>query len=151
MFVIFCFIVLFGFFIIAKTKIGRHMYAIGGNVTAARLSGINVMGSWLFAFITTSVIASLSGLILASRLTGAEPNAGSAYELDVIAAVVVGGTSLSGGIGTIGGTLVGILLMGVVSNGMDLLGVGSYPKLIIRGLIVIFALIFDSLTKKVKV
>ncbi|MCK4797908.1 MAG: inner-membrane translocator [Spirochaetes bacterium] len=150
MFIIFCCIVLFGLFIQNQTKIGRYMYAIGGNNLAARLSGIKVIFPWTFGFITTSVIAAFSGMILAARLAGAEPNAGNAYELDVIAAVVVGGTSLAGGVGSIGGTLIGILLLAVVGNGMDLLGVGSYPKLIIRGTIVIAALIFDAVTKKVK-
>jgi D-xylose transport system permease protein len=135
-------------FILGGTRFGRRLYAIGGNEEAARLSGINIFRTKLIVYVTVSVLAALSGIVLASRLNGASPNLGNMFELDAVAAVVIGGTSLAGGSGTIGGTIIGALIIGVVNNGMSLLGVSSFYQLIIKGLIIIVAVWFDVLQKK---
>jgi inositol transport system permease protein len=128
---------------LAKTRLGRYTYAVGGNEPAARASGINVHGVKLFAYTVCGSLAGLAGVVLAARITTGQPNAGLAYELDAIAAVVIGGTSLSGGVGGVGGTLLGALLMGVINNGLDLLNVSSYYQQIVKGLIIVGAVWLD--------
>lgn len=145
---IFAVIAFCGIFALQNTRFGRRLYAIGGNEEAARLSGINVFKTKLIVYASTSVLAALSGIILASRLNGASPNLGNMFELDAIAAVVIGGTSLAGGSGTIGGTIIGALIIGVLNNGMSLLGVSTFYQLIIKGFIIILAVWFDVLQKK---
>jgi D-xylose transport system permease protein len=145
---IFAVIALCGTFALNNTRFGRRLYALGGNEDAARLSGINVFQTKLIVYTTISVLASLSGILLASRLSGASPNLGEMFELDVIAAVVIGGTSLAGGSGTIGGTVIGALIIGVLNNGMSLLGVSTFYQLIIKGFIIILAVWFDVLQKR---
>ena len=135
-------------FALGHTRFGRRLYALGGNEEAARLSGINIFQTKMIVYLTVSVLAALSGILLASRLNGASPNLGTMFELDAIAAVVIGGTSLSGGSGTIGGTIIGALIIGVLNNGMSLLGVSSFYQLIIKGLIISLAVWFDVLQKK---
>lgn len=129
--------------ILNYTRIGRYIYAVGGNENAARASGIRVSGVKLFAYIMCSGLAGLAGIILASRITTGQPNAGIAYELDAIAAVVIGGTSLLGGRGSIAGTVIGVLIIGVINNGLDLLNVTSYYQQIIKGIIIIGAVLLD--------
>ena len=145
---IFAGIALCGMFVLNNTRFGRRLYALGGNEDAARLSGINVFQTKLIVYATISVLAALSGILLASRLNGASPNLGEMFELDAIAAVVIGGTSLSGGSGTIGGTVIGALIIGVLNNGMSLLGVSTFYQLIIKGFIIILAVWFDVLQKR---
>src|SRR3984957_13574142 len=135
-------------FILGHTRFGRRLYALGGNEEAARLSGINIYQTKMIVYVTVSLLAALSGILLASRLNGASPNLGTMFELDAIAAVVIGGTSLAGGSGTIGGTIIGALIIGVLNNGMSLLGVSSFYQLIIKGLIISLAVWFDVLQKK---
>src|SRR5580692_2594536 len=135
-------------FVLGHTRFGRRLYALGGNEEAARLSGINVYQTKVIVYVTVSILAAQSGILLASRLNGASPNLGTMFELDAIAAVVIGGTSLAGGSGTIGGTIVGALIIGVLNNGMSLLGVSSFYQLIIKGLIISLAVWFDVLQKK---
>jgi len=135
-------------FVLGHTRFGRRLYALGGNEEAARLSGINVPQTKIIVYVIVSLLAALSGILLASRLNGASPNLGTMFELDAIAAVVIGGTSLAGGSGTIGGTIVGALIIGVLNNGMSLLGVSSFYQLIIKGLIISLAVWFDVLQKK---
>ena len=135
-------------FVLGHTRFGRRLYALGGNEEAARLSGINVYQTKMIVYVVVSVLSALSGILLASRLNGASPNLGTMFELDAIAAVVIGGTSLSGGSGTIGGTIIGALIIGVLNNGMSLLGVSSFYQLIIKGLIINLAVWFDVLQKK---
>ena len=135
-------------FVLGHTRFGRRLYALGGNEEAARLSGINIYQTKMIVYVTVSLLAALSGILLASRLNGASPNLGSMFELDAIAAVVIGGTSLAGGSGTIGGTIIGALIIGVLNNGMSLLGVSSFYQLIIKGLIISLAVWFDVLQKK---
>jgi D-xylose transport system permease protein len=135
-------------FILGHTRLGRRLYAMGGNEEAARLSGINIFQTKMMVYVTASTLAALSGILLASRLNGASPNLGTMFELDAIAAVVIGGTSLAGGSGTIGGTIIGALIIGVLNNGMSLLGIATFYQLIIKGFIIILAVWFDVLQKK---
>jgi inositol transport system permease protein len=129
--------------VLTFTRIGRHIYAVGGNEQAARAAGIHVGRVKMFAYTVCGALTGLAGVVLASRITTGQPNAGVAYELDAIAAVVIGGTSLSGGIGTIGGTILGALLMGVIGNGLDLLNVSAYYQQIVKGLIIVGAVWLD--------
>ena len=124
-------------------RLGRYIYAVGGNENAARAAGINVNSVKLFAYTFCGAMAGLAGVILAARITTGQPNAGLAYELDAIAAAVIGGTSLSGGVGGVGGTLLGALLMGVINNGLDLLNVSSYYQQIVKGAIIVGAVWLD--------
>lgn len=145
---IFVVIAALAIFVLGHTRFGRRLYALGGNEEAARLSGIDVYGTKIIVYLTVSVLSALSGILLASRLNGASPNLGNMFELDAIAAVVIGGTSLAGGSGTIGGTIIGALIIGVLNNGMSLLGISSFYQLIIKGLIISLAVWFDVLQKK---
>lgn len=135
-------IVSYGF--LKNIRLGRYIYAVGGNEHAARASGINVGAVKLFAYTVCGLMAGLAGVVLASRITTGQPNAGVAYELDAIAAVVIGGTSLSGGVGGVGGTILGALLLGVINNGLDLLNVSSYFQQIVRGVIIVGAVWLDK-------
>lgn len=131
-----------------NVRLGRYIYAVGGNENAARAAGINVNAVKLFAYTICGAMAGLAGVILAARITTGQPNAGIAYELDAIAAVVIGGTSLSGGVGGVGGTLLGALLMGVINNGLDLLNVSSYYQQIVKGAIIVGAVLLDRKNAK---
>lgn len=122
---------------------GRHVYAVGGNELAARASGVRVARVKLLAYVACGALAGLAGVVLAARITTGQPNAGVGYELDAIAAAVIGGTSLSGGVGGVGGTLLGALLMGVINNGLDLLNVSSYYQQIVKGAIIVGAVWMD--------
>lgn len=124
-------------------RLGRYLYAVGGNELAARAAGIRVQGVKFAAYVLCGALAGLAGVVLAARITTGQPNAGTGYELDAIAAVVIGGTRLSGGVGGVGGTLLGVLLMGVIGNGLDLLNVPSYYQQIVKGLIIVGAVWFD--------
>ena len=145
---IFVVIAALAIFVLGHTRFGRRLYALGGNEEAARLSGINIYATKIIVYVTVSLLSALSGILLASRLNGASPNLGTMFELDAIAAVVIGGTSLAGGSGTIGGTIIGALIIGVLNNGMSLLGISSFYQLIIKGLIISLAVWFDVLQKK---
>jgi inositol transport system permease protein len=134
--------------VLLNLRLGRHLYAVGGNENAARASGINVEGVKLFAYTICGALAGLGGVVLAARITTGQPNAGVGYELDAIAAVVIGGTSLSGGVGGVGGTIVGALLMGVINNGLDLLNVSSYYQAIVKGIIIVGAVWLDQRKEK---
>jgi ribose/xylose/arabinose/galactoside ABC-type transport system permease subunit len=135
-------------FILTQTRLGRYTYAIGGNEETVKLSGINANVYKTIAYVISGVTSAISALILTSRLNSAEPVAGSGYELDVIAAVVIGGTSLMGGRGSVWGTLIGALLIGVINNGMNLLGISSYFQLVVKGLIIIGAVLLDRLRQE---
>ncbi len=129
-------------------RMGRYIYAVGGNENAARASGINVRAVKTFAYTICAALAGLAGVVLAARITTGQPNAGVGYELDAIAAVVIGGTSLNGGVGGIGGTILGALLMGVINNGLDLLNVSSYYQQIVKGVIIVGAVWLDRRQEK---
>ncbi len=130
-------------FFLNNFRLGRHIYAVGGNENAARVAGISVSGVKLFAYTLCGLLTGLAGVVLAARITTGQPNAGVAYELDAIAAVVIGGTSLAGGVGTIWGTILGVLLIGVINNGLDLLMVSSYYQAVIKGVIIVGAVWLD--------
>lgn len=134
--------------VLYRTKIGRYIYAVGGNEEAAIISGVNIKRVKLFVYTVSGFLAGLAGIVLTSRVTSGLPQAGTSYELDAIAAVVIGGTSLNGGKGRLWGTLVGVLLIGVINNGLDLLNVSSYYQLIIKGLIIAVAVMLDGKSNK---
>lgn len=136
-----------GWVTLYKTRYGRYIYAVGGNEKSAKISGINTRLIVFTVYVISGTLSALGGIILTARTTAGLPQAGQAYELDAIAAVVIGGTSLSGGQGQIIGTLFGALLLGVINNGLDLLGVSSYFQLVIKGAIIIGAVLLDSLRK----
>ncbi|ADI28168.1 ribose ABC transporter permease [Geobacillus sp. C56-T3] len=129
--------------VLKKTTFGRHTYAVGGNEEASRLSGLRVDRLKIYVYALTGTLSALAGLILTSRLNSAQPTAGTAYELDAIAAVVLGGTSLSGGKGWIFGTLVGALIIGVLNNGLNLLNVSSFYQQVIKGAVILLAVLLD--------
>jgi inositol transport system permease protein len=140
---IFSCVALASYLFLNNLKLGRHIYAVGGNENAARASGINVNAVKMLAYITCASLAGLAGVVLASRITTGQPNAGVGYELDAIAAAVIGGASLSGGVGGVGGTILGALLMGVINNGLDLVNVSSYYQQIVKGAIIVGAVWMD--------
>lgn len=127
-----------------KTKLGRYIYAIGGNENAARLSGINISKVKIIVYSMAGVLAAVGGLIITSRLDSAQPNAGFTYELDAIAAVVIGGTSLSGGKGKIMGTVLGAIIIGVLNNGLVLLDVSPFWQQVVKGAVILLAVIIDK-------
>jgi ribose transport system permease protein len=131
------------FFILRKTTFGRNIYAIGGNEEASLLSGIKTGRFKVYVYTLTGMLSALAGIILTSRLNSAQANAGTGYELDAIAAVVLGGTSLSGGKGWIVGTLVGALIIGVLNNGLNLLGVSSFYQQVVKGMVILLAVLLD--------
>ena len=130
--------------IMNKTKLGRHIYAVGGNMQAARLTGIKVWLVLLFVYGMSGLLSGLGGVMSASRLYSANGNLGVGYELDAIAAVILGGTSFVGGIGTITGTLVGALIIATLNNGMTLMGVSYFWQLVIKGAVIIIAVLIDK-------
>ncbi|WP_067839438.1 multiple monosaccharide ABC transporter permease [Amphibacillus sediminis] len=131
-----------------KTIGGRHIYAVGGNERAAQLSGVKTKKVKFWVYVNMGILAALAGLIFAGRLNAATPQAGNLFELDAIAAAVIGGASLTGGIGTVVGAVIGALIMGVLNNGMSLLGVGIDWQQAIKGLVLLGAVAFDILNKK---
>jgi ribose/xylose/arabinose/galactoside ABC-type transport system permease subunit len=133
-------------FILNWTRFGRYVYAIGGNAVCARISGINTSRMTIAVYVISGILAAIAGIVLTSRVMAATVIAGQGYELDAIAAVVIGGTSLSGGIGTVGGTIVGALIIGILNNGLVLLNVSSYFQNVVQGLIIIGAVFLDQYT-----
>ena len=131
-----------------KTKFGRRMYAVGGNENAARFAGIKIKGLTVRVYMISGILSALAGIVLASRMYSGQPTAGNGYEADAIAAAVLGGTSFNGGIGTIGGTIIGALVIGILSNGLNLLHISSYVQMIIKGLVIILAVGFDILKNR---
>jgi ribose transport system permease protein len=137
-------------FLLSRTKLGRYTYAIGGNEQAAHLSGVNVRLYKMLVYGISGLLSAMAAVILSARLNSAQPIAGIMYELDAIAATVIGGTSLMGGEGKIAGTLIGALIMGVLRNGLNLLDVSSYVQQTIIGLVIISAVFLDMSLKKAK-
>lgn len=135
-------------FLTERTTIGRRVYAVGGNVKAAKLSGIKTERLTFLAFTNMGMLAALAGLIFAARLNTATPKAGFAVELDVIAAVFIGGASMAGGVGTIVGAVIGAFIMGVMNNGMSIMGIGIDYQQVIKGLVLLAAVIFDVYNKR---
>lgn len=141
-------VVVAAIFITKKTKLGRYIYAIGGNEQAAKLSGIPINQVKIKVYAIAGALAALGGIIVASRLDSAQPNAGLSYELDAIAAVVIGGTSLSGGKGTIWGTVMGAIIIGVLNNGLVLLNVSPFWQQVVKGSVILIAVAIDKAFEK---
>jgi len=146
--IIMAIVLLLGHFLTQQTKFGRYVYALGGNEQATRWSGINVDRIKIVAYTLNGVCAALSGIILTARLGSGQPSAGNGFEMDVITGVIVGGTSLAGGSGSIVGTLIGVLLIGVINNGMDIMNISTYYQMTVKGLIILIAVYVDTLTRK---
>ena len=136
--------------IMNKTKMGRHMYAVGGNQQAAEFSGIKVEKVKFFVHAFSGLMAGLDGIVLASRMYSGQPTAGDGAEMDAIAAVVVGGTSMAGGSGKIGGTIIGGLIIGVLNNGLNLLNVNSFWQYVVKGVVILLAVFLDYFRNKGK-
>lgn len=136
--------------IMNKTKMGRHMYAVGGNQQAAEFSGIKVEKVKFFVHAFSGLMAGLAGIVLASRMYSGQPTAGDGAEMDAIAAVVVGGTSMAGGSGKIGGTIIGGLIIGVLNNGLNLLNVNSFWQYVVKGVVILLAVFLDYFRNKGK-
>lgn len=134
--------------LLTKTSYGRKIYAVGGNEKASFISGIKIDKIKILVYVISALMAVLSGLVLTSRLNSAQPTAGSAYEMDAIAAVVLGGTSMTGGSGSLTGTLIGILILGVLNNGLNLLGVSSFYQQIVKGVVILIAVLIDRKRNK---
>lgn len=130
--------------VLKRTTLGAHFFAVGGNETAARLSGVRVERVKFWAYTLCGLLTGLAGMVLMARLSSAQPASGEMFELDAIAAVVLGGTSLSGGRGTVWGTLVGALIIGILNNSLNLLGVPSFYQLVAKGVIILLAVFVDQ-------
>lgn len=142
-------IVYFIFFIVlTRTRYGRHIYAIGGNASAAAHSGINVRRNLISVYLLSSLLAGLAGILLASRISSGQPTAANGYETSAIAAAVVGGVSFTGGTGTIGGTFIGALIMGIINNVLNLLKLDYYYQYIAQGAVIITAVLVDTYAKR---
>ena len=141
-------VLLAGHFILSQTPMGSSIYAIGGNEEAARLSGIKINRIKVMVYVSSGLCSAIAGIVLAARLSSAQPNTGVGFELDAIAAVVLGGTSLMGGTGGIWGTLIGAFIIGVLNNGFNLLNVSPYYQLIAKGAIIIIAVLVDQILKR---
>jgi len=135
-------------FVMSSTVFGREVYALGGNEEAARYSGINVERRRMLVYISMGLLSAVTGIVLTSRLGSADPTAGVGFETDAIAAVVIGGTSMSGGEGSVIGSLIGALIIGVMNNGLNLLNVSPYYQQIFKGLIVVLAVLMDSASRR---
>ncbi len=135
-------------FVLARTRFGRYVYGIGGNEEATRLSGVNVRFHKTMVYVVSGVTSAIAAILLTARLNTAQPIAGIMYELDAIAATVIGGTSLSGGEGGLAGTLIGALTMGVLRNGLNLLGVSSFLQQLVIGVVIIAAVLVDLAMKE---
>jgi ribose/xylose/arabinose/galactoside ABC-type transport system permease subunit len=134
-------------FVLSETRFGRYVYSMGGNEEATRLSGVNVRLHKTIVYGVSGLASAVAAVLLTARLNSAQPIAGIMYELDAIAATVIGGTSLMGGEGGLGGTIIGALIMGVLRNGLNLLGVSSFVQQIVIGLVIVFAVLIDTVLK----
>ena len=139
------FTVLAGNFVLNETYIGSYFYALGGNEEAARLSGINITKIRMLVYSMSGFFAGIAGIILLSRVESGQPSAGTGYEFDVLTAAVLGGVSINGGKGNILGTFIGVLIIGVLSNGLIMMDIGEYYQSVIKGTVLLFAILFDSI------
>lgn len=147
---VFVVIILLAIYILHFTKLGRYIFATGNNEEAAIASGVRTKRVKMFVYCSCGLLAGFAGLLLASRTSSAVPNAAEGYELDAIASAVIGGTSTAGGTGSIYGTVVGILILGILSNGLDILNVSSYIQEVVKGIVIIAAVLLDVMNKKNK-
>lgn len=134
--------------VLRYAPVGRHIYAVGGNREAARVCGIDVKKLIVGVYVTSAMIASLAGMVLLGRVASAQPNAGAGMELDSIAAVLIGGASVSGGYGTVLGTIVGVFILGFINNGLNLLGVSGYYQYVFKGAIILIAVLVETLQRR---
>ena len=139
---------LLGWLFLRYSSSGRSLYAIGGNPEVARLAGINVKFMTVLVYVISGLLAGLAGIVLAMRLDSVQPTAGFTYELDTIAAVVIGGTSLSGGQGSIFGTIIGVLIIGVLRNGLNLLGVSPFSQSVVIGVVIALAVAAEAFKRR---
>lgn len=145
--IIMIFVFIIGFYVLTQTTLGRYVYSLGGNEEATKLSGVNTDRIKIMVYTISGVLAALAGIIITARLSSAQPTAGSGYELDAIAAVVLGGTSLAGGVGSILGTVTGALIIGVLNNALNLMNVSSYYQLLAKGIVILIAVLLDRKNK----
>ncbi len=136
------------FFVLTRTRLGRHIYAVGGNREAARFSGIAPSKIELIVYTYSGLLAAIAGVVLAARMASGQPAVGMGYETDAIAAAVLGGASMSGGVGTIGGLIIGALVIGVLSNGLNLIGVNSFWQYVAKGVVILIAVYMDIYRKR---
>ncbi len=141
--VVFIVVLVLAWIVLYRMKFGRYVFAVGGNARSARISGINTGFIIFMVYVISGFLSSLGGILLTARTSAGLPQAGVSYELDAIAAVVIGGTSMTGGKGSLLGTLMGVLIIGVINNGLDLLGVSSYYQQVVKGLIIVGAVMLD--------
>ena len=146
--IVFLAVVLIAAFILYKTRFGRYIYAVGGNENAAIAAGINVKRVKFCTYVLNGLLCGIAGIVLAARITSGQPNAADGYEMDAITAVIVGGTSMTGGVGKIGMTIIGVLILAIMDNGLTILGVSSYYQKILKGVIIAAAVLIDTKTKK---
>jgi len=144
----FILIALIAALILRYRPVGRNLFAIGGNAQVARLVGIRVNTSTLMVYVISGLMAGIAAVTFAARLDSSQPSAGQGYELDTIAAVVVGGASLSGGVGSIGGTVIGVFIIGVLRNGLNLMGVSPFVQQVLIGVVIAIAVMFDTLGRR---
>jgi ribose/xylose/arabinose/galactoside ABC-type transport system permease subunit len=143
--IIFLAVAIVAYVILHNTKTGRYVYAVGGNINAATASGVNVPKTLITTYVISGICCGIAGIIMTSRINASQPNSGVGYETDAIAACVIGGASFAGGTGTIPGTIIGIIIIGLIYNGMNLLGVSSYWQTIMKGLLIVAAVLLDML------
>jgi ribose/xylose/arabinose/galactoside ABC-type transport system permease subunit len=148
--IIFFVVVAAAYILLHWTKTGRYVYAVGGNVNAATASGVNVPKTLILTYVISGVCCGIAGIIMTSRINASQPNIGIGYETDAIAACVIGGASFAGGLGTIPGTVIGIIIIGLIYNGMNLLGISSYWQTIMKGLLIVAAVLLDLLMHRKK-
>jgi len=146
--IIMLFIFILGWIFLNRTKTGRYIYGLGGNKEAVRLSGVNTAKIQTLVFVISSLLTGLAGIIMLSRINTGQPKIGTGYEMDVITAVVLGGVSIMGGEGSLLGVLIGVLITGVLSNGMILMDVSEYYQQITKGAVLLLAVIFDTIAKR---
>jgi ribose transport system permease protein len=135
-------------YVLNRTRIGRYIFAVGGNREAARYSGINTAKVEIICFSLSGLLAGFSGVVLTARMYTGQPALGNGAELDAIAAVVLGGTSFSGGVGTLSGTIIGAIVIGVISNGLNLLNMSSFSQMVVKGTVILIAVYLDTLKKR---
>ena len=141
-------ILAFGYFVLNRTRFGRQIYAVGGNREAARFSGIKTWRVELLVYTFSGLFAAVAGIVLAARMASGQPKVGEGYETDAVAAAVLGGASMSGGVGTIGGMFVGALVIGILSNGLNLLNVNSFWQYVAKGVVILIAVYIDMFRKR---
>ena len=141
-------ILIFTWFLLNRTRFGYYVYALGGNKVAAQYSGVNVKKYNMLPYVLIGLFCGLGGMIWSARLGSAAAVLGAGFEMDAIAAVVIGGTSMSGGVGTVGGTLIGVLIIGVITNGLNLIGINSFWQDVLKGVIILAAVVVDILRKR---